>query len=172
MWTLTSWPDCREDPCKRPCRICRLYRRIFSYTVINNYAIELVNGQQPPYEPIYSLGPIELETLKAYIEANLANGFIRESQSPAGASIFFDQKSDGSLRLYVWRLNNLTIKNRYALPWIEALPFLSKCHFQQEVRFLGYLRSRHVVLTFRYLSDFYQQFIQELSRITTSLTQC
>ena len=66
---------------------------------INNHTIELVNGQQPPYGSIYSLGPVELETLKAYIETNLANRFIRLSKSPAGAPILFDRKPDGSLRL-------------------------------------------------------------------------
>ena len=70
-------------------------------TGINDHAIELVEGQQSPYGPIYSLGPVELETLKAYIETNLANGFIRPSKSPAGAPILFDRKSDGSLRLCV-----------------------------------------------------------------------
>ena len=68
---------------------------------INDHAIELVKDQQPSYGPIYSLGPVELETLKAYIETSLANGFIRPSKSPAGAPILFDQKSDGFLRLYV-----------------------------------------------------------------------
>ena len=66
---------------------------------------------------------MELKTLKAYIEINLANGFIRPSKSPAGAPILFDQKSDGSLRLCVdyQGLNNLTIKNRYPLPLIGEL---------------------------------------------------
>ena len=92
------------------------------HTGINDHAIELVEGcQQPPYGPIYSLGPVELETLKAYIETNLANGFIRPSKSPAGAPILFDQKSDGSFQLCVdYRsLNHLTIKNRYLLPLIR-----------------------------------------------------
>ena len=72
---------------------------------------------------------MELETLKAYIETNLANGFIRPSKSPAGAPILFDRKSDGSLRLCVdYRgLNNLTIKNRYPLPLIgESLDRLGR----------------------------------------------
>ena len=85
-------------------------------TGINDHTIELVDGQQPPYGPIYSLKPVELETLKAYIETNLTNGFIRLSKAPAGAPILFDRKSDGFLRLCVdYRgLNNLTIKNRFA----------------------------------------------------------
>ena len=106
-----------------------LASKLSEHTGINDHAIELVDGQQPPYGPIYSLGPVELETLKAYIETNLANGFIRPSKSPAGAPILFDRKSDGSLRLCVnYRgLNNLTIKNRYPLPLIgESLDRLER----------------------------------------------
>ena len=69
------------------------------HTGINDHTIELVEDQQPPYGPIYSLGPVELETLKAYIEINLANGFIRPLKSPVKAPILFDQKSDNSLQL-------------------------------------------------------------------------
>ena len=59
----------------------------------------------------HSLGQVELETLKAYIETNLANRFIRPSKCPAGAPIFFNRKLDGSLQLCVdcRGLNNLTI---------------------------------------------------------------
>ncbi len=84
---------------------------------------------QPPYGPIYSLGPVELETLKAYIKNNLASGFIWFSKSPAGAPILFDNKPDGSLRLCVdYRgLNNLTIKNRYPLSLVgESLDRLGR----------------------------------------------
>ena len=83
------------------------------YTKISNHTIELMDNQQPSYGPIYNLSPMELETLKAYIENNLANGFIRPFKSPAGVSILFDKKPDGSLRLCVdYRgLKNLTIKN-------------------------------------------------------------
>ena len=87
---------------------------------INEHAIKLEEGKQPLFGPIYSLEPKDLETLKTYIEANLANGFIRLSKSPARALIFFDRKPDGSFRLCVdyWGLNNITIKNRYPLPLI------------------------------------------------------
>ena len=89
-------------------------------TESNQHAIELEEGKQPSYGPIYSLGPVELETLKTYIETHLKTGFIRPSKSPAGAPILFDKKPDGSLRLCVdYRgLNNLTIKNQYPLPLI------------------------------------------------------
>ena len=80
---------------------------------INDHAIKLVDNQQPSYSPIYSLGLMELEMLKAYIENNLASGFIRPFKSPAGTPIFFDKKSNGSLRLCMdyQGFNNLTIKN-------------------------------------------------------------
>ena len=98
-------------------------------TGMNKHAIELEEGKQPPFGPIYSLGPVELETLKTYIKTNLANGFIRPFKSPAGAPILFDRKPDGSLRLCVdYRgLNNITIKNRYPLPLIgESLDRLGR----------------------------------------------
>ena len=87
---------------------------------INEHAIKLKEGKQPLFGPIYSLGQVELETLKTYIETNLANGFIRPFKSPAEAPILFDRKPDGRLRLYVdyWGLNNITIKNQYPLPLI------------------------------------------------------
>ena len=38
-----------------------LASELLEHTGINNYAIELVDGQRPPYGPIYSLGSVELE---------------------------------------------------------------------------------------------------------------
>ena len=71
-----------------------LVSKLFKHTGINNYAIQLVDGQQPPYKPIYYKELVELETLKAYIKTNLANRFIRPSKSPAGAPILYKQKSN------------------------------------------------------------------------------
>ena len=100
-----------------------LASELAEHTGIKYHTIKLVDIQQPPYSPIYSLGPVELETLKTYIETNLVNGFIRLSKSLAGVPILFDRKLDGSLRLYVnyQGLNNLTIKKRYPLPLIGEL---------------------------------------------------
>ena len=68
---------------------------------LNEHAIDLEDGKQPPYAPIYSLGPVELETFKTYIKTHLKTGFIRPSKSLAGAPILFDMKPDGSLCLCV-----------------------------------------------------------------------
>lgn len=92
-------------------------------TEFNQHVIELEKSKQPPYRPIYSLGRVELETLKTYIKTHLKTGFIQSSKSPAGALILFDKRPDGSLCLCVdyQGLNNLKIKNRYPLPLIEEL---------------------------------------------------
>ena len=98
-------------------------------TGINKNAIKLQDDQQPAYGSIYSLEPVELETLKTYIETHLKTGFIWLFKSPAGALILFDKKPDGSFWLCVdyQDLNNLTIKNRYLLPFIgEALDWLGR----------------------------------------------
>ena len=70
-------------------------------TGINKHAIELVDDKQLPYRLIYSLGPVELKTLKTYIKTNLANGFIQPFKSPVGAPMFFVQKTNSSLQLCV-----------------------------------------------------------------------
>ena len=60
----------------------------------------------------------ELQVLRGYLDENLKKGFIRESQSPAGYPIPFARKKDSSLQLCVnyWKLNDITVKNRYPLP--------------------------------------------------------
>ena len=56
--------------------------------------IDLQLGKEPPWDTIYILSPVELETLLEYIDENLANEFIRHSRSPAGAPIFFVKKKN------------------------------------------------------------------------------
>lgn len=84
-------------------------------------AIELEDGKQPPYSPMYNLSENELVVLREYLRKYLERGWIRHSRSPAGAPILFAKKKDGSLRLCVdYRaLNNITIKNRHPLPLIQ-----------------------------------------------------
>ncbi len=79
-----------------------------------------MEGEATTLWAYYALSPVELETLKTYIETHLKTGFIWPSKSPAGAPILFDKKPDGSFYLCVdYRgLNKLTIKNWYPLPLI------------------------------------------------------
>jgi len=88
-----------------------------------DHAIDLEPGYNLPYGRIYNLSEFELRTLKAYIEANLANRCIQRSSSPAAAPILFAKKKDGGLRLCVdYRaLNKATVKNRYPLPLISEM---------------------------------------------------
>jgi hypothetical protein len=88
-----------------------------------DHAIDLEPGTKLPYRRIYSLSEVELKALKAYIETNLASGFIQRSSSPAASPILFVKKKDGSLRLCVdYRaLNHASVKNRYPLPLISEI---------------------------------------------------
>ncbi len=81
----------------------------------HDHAIDLVDGKQRSYGPIYSLSENELSILSTCIDKNLAKRFIRPSKSPAGAPVLFVPKPNRGFRLYVdYRgLNNLTIKNWY-----------------------------------------------------------
>lgn len=88
-----------------------------------DHAIELIDGETPPYGPIYPLSQRELQVLRQYINENLECGRIRPSKSPAGAPILFVPKKDGGLRLCVdYRgLNKITVKNRYPLPLVSEI---------------------------------------------------
>ena len=74
---------------------------LLEYAVINDHPINLLDNKQPPYGLIYSLRQVELKTLKTYIKANLASGFIRPSKSLFSPPILFVRKKDGSFRLCV-----------------------------------------------------------------------
>jgi transposase InsO family protein len=78
---------------------------------------------EPPHGPIYNLSQRELKALREYLEEATALGYIRPSESPAGAPILFVPKSDGTLRLCVdYRgLNKVTRKNRHPLPLISEI---------------------------------------------------
>ena len=87
--------------------------KLLEHIRMNDHAIKLEEGKQPPFGLIYSLGLVELETLKTYIKINLVNSFIQPFKLPARAFILFDKKSNKSLYLCVnyQNLNNIIIKN-------------------------------------------------------------
>ena len=85
-----------------------------------DHAIDVMEGKEPPYGPLYNLSQTELAELRRYLEDALKKNWIQHSTSPAGAPILFVPKKDGGLRLCVdYRgLNAVTIKNRHPLPLI------------------------------------------------------
>lgn len=88
-----------------------------------DHKIPLLPDTTPPFGPIYSLSAKEHDVLREYIRDNLEKGFIRPSSSSAGAPVLFVPKSSGELRMCVdYRgLNNISIKDRYAIPKIDDL---------------------------------------------------
>jgi len=88
-----------------------------------DHAIDLKEGSEPPWGPVYPMSQYQLNTLKTYLDEMLAQGKITHSQSPAGAPILFVPKPDGRLRLCVdyRQLNKLTILDKYPLPLMSEL---------------------------------------------------
>lgn len=88
-----------------------------------DHAIDLEPDAKTPWGPIYSMSATELQALREFLQEMTDKGFIRHSNSPAGAPVLFVKKKDGSLRLCVdYRgLNRVTIKNRYPLPLINNI---------------------------------------------------
>ena len=88
-----------------------------------DHHILLKKGKLPSYGPIYGLTLIKVEALQKKVDKNLGQGFIQPLTLPAGAPILFVKKKDGGLQLCVnyQGLNQITIKNCYALPFIGEL---------------------------------------------------
>lgn len=55
--------------------------------------IELPIGGEIPFEPIFPLSEPELKALRDYADEILRKGFIHPFTSPAGAGIFFVEKT-------------------------------------------------------------------------------
>jgi len=89
----------------------------------HDHKIDIESGMTPPFSPIYSLSEVEQVALQQFLDENLANQFIRPSQSSAGAPILFIKKKDGSLHLAVdyHSLNHITKKDQYPLPLVPNL---------------------------------------------------
>jgi hypothetical protein len=87
------------------------------------FVIELKPGMAPVSRRSYLMPPNELAELKTQLKDLLEKVFIRPSSSPWGCPAIFVKKKDQTLRMCVdYRpLNEVTIKNKYPLPWIDIL---------------------------------------------------
>jgi hypothetical protein len=87
------------------------------------FVIELNPGTTHISRRSYRMPPNELAELKTQLQDFLEKGFIRPSSSPWGCPAIFVKKKDQTLRMCMdYRpLNEVTIKNKYPLPWIDIL---------------------------------------------------
>jgi hypothetical protein len=87
------------------------------------FVIELKPDTAPISRRSYRMPPNELAELKTQLQDLLEKRFIQPSSSPWGCPAIFVKKKDQTLRMCVdYRpLNEVTIKNRYPLPWIDIL---------------------------------------------------
>jgi hypothetical protein len=89
-----------------------------------DHAIDLKNGEFPPWGPTYTLSEKKLSVIKDYLKEILNSGKICPSKSHAGAPTFCIPKPHRrGLRLCVDSrgLNRLMIMNQYILPLMNEL---------------------------------------------------
>ncbi len=89
-----------------------------------DHAIELIPNAKSTLDcKVYPLNQNEQEQLDTFLDKNLDSGRICPSKSPFASPFFFVKKKDGTLRPVqdYWKLNEMTIKNRYLLPLISEL---------------------------------------------------
>ena len=88
-----------------------------------DHAIDMVEGKEPPWGPIYALSEKELQVLRTYLNM-LRSGKIHPSKSSAGAPILFVPKTEGRglcLGVDYRSLNKVTMLNRYPLLLMNEL---------------------------------------------------
>jgi hypothetical protein len=87
------------------------------------FYIDLIPGTAPIAKRPYRMAPTELAELKLQIAELQQKGYIHPNSSPWGAPVLFVTKKDGNMRMCIdYRsLNEVTIKNKYPLPWIDDL---------------------------------------------------
>jgi len=88
-----------------------------------DHAIELVPRAEAKGCKVYLISVSEQSELDRFLMENLETGRICPSKSPMASPIFFIKKKDGSLWLVqdYQMLNNMTVKNKYPLPFISEL---------------------------------------------------
>jgi hypothetical protein len=97
-----------------------------------DHAIELIENAKVPIARMIRLSQREQAELEVQLTELLKKGFIRRSNSPYGAPVFFVPKKNNKLRLVVdWRgLNSITIKDQTPLPRVsDLLSLLGKAKF-------------------------------------------
>jgi hypothetical protein len=87
------------------------------------FIIELLLGTAPIYKRLYRMSAKQLEELNEQILELQEKGYIRPNSSPWGEHVIFVPNKDGTERMCVdYRaLNEVTVKNKYPLPWINDL---------------------------------------------------
>ena len=87
------------------------------------HTIETESDKSSFYGTLYSLTSHELNTLQRYIDKILIKEWICSLSELAAAPVLFMKKPDGGLCLCVdyRKLNTITIKNCYLLPWINKM---------------------------------------------------
>jgi hypothetical protein len=89
-----------------------------------NYAINVKEGKELHWGPIYALSEVELKALREYLDKILSIGKIQPSKSPAGAPILFVPKPyrRGIQLCIEYRdLNRILVSNWYPGPLMNEL---------------------------------------------------
>jgi hypothetical protein len=89
-----------------------------------DHAIDLKDGMDSPWSPIYALSAVELKALCKYLDEMLRTDKIQLSKSLARAPNLFIRKAHGKgshLCVDYRELNKITVLNRYLLPLMNEL---------------------------------------------------
>lgn len=87
------------------------------------FSIDVIPRSTPISKDPYKMAPLKIHDLKEQLHTLLDWGFIRPNISSWDAPVIFVRKKNGSMRLCIdyKMLNQVTMKNKCLLPWIDDL---------------------------------------------------
>ena len=103
----------------------------------------------------------ELQTLRTWLDENLAKGFIRPSSSHDTSPVLFVKKLGGGLRLCMdyCALNEVLVKDRYPLPLIkETLNNLEGMKYFTKIDIISAFNNVRIKEGYKYLTTFLTRF--------------
>ena len=89
------------------------------------HQIDFVPGATIPNRPAYRSNLEETKELQRQVKELLTKGHVRESMSPCVVPVLLVPKNDGTWRMCIdcRAINNITIKYRHHIPFLEAANF-------------------------------------------------
>ncbi|XP_028230499.1 uncharacterized protein LOC114410768 [Glycine soja] len=141
--------------------------------------IDLIPGASLPNRPTYRSNPQETKEIERQVSELLRKGWVRDSMSPCVVPVILVPKKDDSWWMCsdCRAINNITIKYRHPIPWLDDLLDELAKGVQVDVEKVKAIqewptpKTVSEVMGFHGLASFYRRFVKDFSTLVAPLTE-